>query len=303
MRIGIVGLGKMGGNMARRLARGGIDVRAFDATPSAREALRNEAGVTLSPSLDELIPQLGAPRALWLMLPSGDITEAVFQHALRVLGAGDVLVDGGNANYKDSQRRARECAQKGVRFLDCGVSGGIWGLANGYCLMIGGEASAVSELQPALVALSADAGKAWRHCGASGAGHFTKMIHNGIEYGMMQAFAEGFSLLEGASELGIDIPEVAELWRHGSVVRSWLLDLMAAFLKDGSPLEEIAPVVADSGEGRWTALEAVERGIPAPIITLALMNRFSTQGKGDHAARLLSRMRAAFGGHAMAKNK
>ncbi len=299
MQIGIVGLGKMGGNMARRLTRGGVEVHGFD--PGAAAALASEGVVAAAESLAKLVAALAAPRVVWMMVPAGDATEATFGTLCATLSRGDVIVDGGNANYKDSQRRAQVAAARGIEFIDCGVSGGIWGLDEGYALMFGGSAAAAARLAPLAKVLAPAPDRGWMHCGPAGSGHFVKMIHNGIEYGMMQAFAEGFALMRNKSELSIDVAKVAETWRHGSVVRSWLLDLTAQFLAKDATLAGIAPLVADSGEGRWTVNEAVEQGVPAPVLTLALMNRFESQGKGDYTAKLLAMMRHGFGGHAVTK--
>jgi 6-phosphogluconate dehydrogenase len=299
MQIGIVGLGRMGGNMARRLARGGVEVIGFDADAQAAAALAGEGVLEAAPSLVGLAHRLAAPRVVWIMLPAGRVTELAVEDVWPELARGDVIVDGGNANYKDSQRRGAALASAGIGFVDCGVSGGVWGLDNGYALMFGGSDEAAARVEPfaKILAPAADAG--WLHCGPCGAGHFTKMIHNGIEYGMMQAYAEGIALIKGKTELGIDVSAVAEMWRHGSVVRSWLLDLIVEFLERDVDLADIAPVVADSGEGRWTAQEAIEQGLPAPVMSLALMMRFASQGKSDYADRLLAMMRKGFGGHAV----
>ena len=301
MEIGVIGLGRMGANMARRMARGGAHVIAYDRDPAARKALAGENKVDCVESLAALATQLAGERVLLIMLPAGSPTEDALAELLPMLSAGDTLVDGGNAFYKDSMARALEMSQRGLRYIDAGVSGGIHGLDNGYCLMLGGTATSVGRFEPfaRLLAPAPDTG--WLHCGPSGAGHFAKMIHNGIEYGMMQAFAEGFALLAARKDLEFDLGRLAETWRHGSVVRSWLLDLSAEILKEDENLERIAPVVADSGEGRWTALESVELGVPAPVITMALMARFSSQGKSDYARKLLAMMRAKFGGHATSK--
>ena len=299
MQIGIIGLGRMGGNMARRLARGGVEVIGFDTDPKSAKTLADQGVVEAAPSIVALAKRLTAPRVVWLMVPSGRVTELAVEDLWPELARGDVIVDGGNANYKDSQRRGSALASAGIRFVDCGVSGGVWGLDNGYALMFGGSAEAATIIEPyaKILAPAADAG--WLHCGPCGAGHFAKMIHNGIEYGMMQAYAEGIALIKGKTEFGIDVAAVAETWRHGSVVRSWLLDLIAEFLKRDADLADIAPVVADSGEGRWTALEAIEQGVPAPVMSLALMMRFASQGKSDYADKLLAMMRKGFGGHAV----
>ena len=301
MHIGMIGLGRMGANMARRLARGGARVIAWDRAAPARRALERERRVTTVTDLASLLQQLKAPRVIWLMLPSGKASADTLARLLPLLAQGDVLVDGANANYKDSMRRAAELSARGLHYVDAGVSGGVWGLANGYTVMLGGEARAVRRVTPFVKLLAPP--KGWLHCGPSGAGHYVKMIHNGIEYGLMQAYAEGFALLAGKSELSLDVAAVAELWRHGSVVRSWLLDLMADMLKRDAALEGIAPVVADSGEGRWAAIEAVELGVPAPVISLALAMRFASQGKGDYGAKQLALLRHSFGGHAVSKQK
>jgi 6-phosphogluconate dehydrogenase len=301
MHIGMIGLGRMGANMTRRLARGGANVIAWDKAAPARRALARERRVTTVADLASLLQTLEAPRVVWLMLPSGKASEETLARLLPLLAKGDVLVDGANANYKDSMRRAAELAARGLAYVDAGVSGGVWGLANGYTVMLGGEARAVKRVAPFVKLLAPP--KGWLHCGPSGAGHYVKMIHNGIEYGLMQAYAEGFALIEAKKELNLDVAAVAELWRHGSVVRSWLLDLMADLLKRDAGLEGIAPVVADSGEGRWSAIEAVELGVPAPVISLALAMRFASQGKGDYGAKQLAQLRASFGGHAVSKKK
>ena len=299
MQIGIIGLGKMGGNMARRLARGGVDVHGFD--PGAAAALASAHVITAAESLAKLVAALSPTRVVWMMVPAGDATEATFATLCATLAAGDVIVDGGNANYKDSQRRAQAAAARGLEFVDCGVSGGIWGLDEGYALMFGGSAAAAARIEPLAKVLAPAPDRGWLHCGPAGSGHFVKMIHNGIEYGMMQAFAEGFALMRNRTDLGIDVAKVAETWRHGSVVRSWLLDLTAQFLAEDATLADIAPLVADSGEGRWTVSEAVEQGVPAPVLALALMSRFESQGKGDYTSKLLAMMRHRFGGHAVKK--
>ena len=299
MNIGLVGLGRMGGNMARRLARGGVRVIGFDPDAAVRRSLVTE-GVVDAPSPRELVAGLPAPRVVWLMVPAGDVTERTIDDLATLLAPGDLLVDGGNANYHDSQRRGAMLAPRGIRFVDCGVSGGVHGLANGYALMFGGDDEAAAMLAPyaRILAPAPDAG--WLHCGPVGAGHFVKMIHNGIEYGMMQSLAEGFALMHNRSDLALDVAKISETWRHGSVVRSWLLDLIAAFLAEDAGLRDVAPIVADSGEGRWTVQEAIEQRIAAPVLSLALMARFTSQGGGDYANRMLAMMRKGFGGHAVA---
>jgi 6-phosphogluconate dehydrogenase len=299
MRIGMVGLGRMGANMARRLARGGANVAAFDVSPLARSALGQENGVTAHAELASLVAAMPTPRVVWTMLPSGEITEQALRTMAALLAQGDVLVDGGNANYKDSQRRAAWLDERSIGFVDAGVSGGVWGLENGYALMLGGTKKAVARVEPFAKLLAPAADRGWMHCGPAGSGHYVKMIHNGIEYGMMQAYAEGLSLMKAKSEFSLDLGAITEMWRHGSVVRSWLLDLTADFLKKGQTLESIEPIVADSGEGRWTAIEAIELGVPAPVMSLALMARFASQGHDAYASKLLAMMRAGFGGHAV----
>jgi len=299
MQIGMVGLGRMGANMARRMARKGVRVAAFDVSRKARSALEQESGITPHAELTSLAAALPVPRVVWLMLPSGEITEQTLQTLAPLLSKGDVLVDGGNANYKDSRRRAGWITECGLGFVDAGVSGGVWGLHNGYALMLGGAADAVAKVEPFAKLLAPAPDRGWIHCGPAGAGHYVKMIHNGIEYAMMQAYAEGLSMMNAKSEFDLDLAAITEMWRHGSVVRSWLLDLTADFLKNGQTLESIDPIVADSGEGRWTAIEAVELGVPAPVMSLALMVRFASQGQDDYASKLLAMMRAGFGGHAV----
>ncbi|MBE0619217.1 MAG: decarboxylating 6-phosphogluconate dehydrogenase, partial [Burkholderiales bacterium] len=264
-------------------------------------ALAREPRVAVAPDLAALVQQLKAPRVLWMMLPAGKASADTLTRLAPLLAKGDVIVDGANANYKDSMRRAAELAARGLAYVDAGVSGGVWGLANGYTIMLGGEARAVKRVAPFAKLLAPP--KGWLHCGPSGAGHYVKMIHNGIEYGLMQAYAEGFALLAGKHEFGLDTAAIAELWRHGSVVRSWLLDLIAENLQRDAALEGIEPVVADSGEGRWTAIEAVELGVPAPVISLALAMRFASQGKGDYGAKQLAQLRNSFGGHPVSKKK
>jgi len=293
----MIGLGRMGGNMARRLSRAGHRVVAFDANPDSRAALADQAGVTPVDSATQVVATLSAPRVVWVMLPAGEITESVISDLSGRLSAGDLVVDGGNANYQDSQRRATTLAEHGIGFVDAGVSGGIWGLTEGYGLMVGGADDAIALLTPVLQALAPTPDTGWVHAGPVGAGHFTKMVHNGIEYGLMQAYAEGFAVLQARQDLVPDLAPVAEAWRSGTVIRSWLLDLTAGVLAADESLDKVAPVVADSGEGRWTALEAIDLGVPTPVITAALMERFSSQGRGDYSDKLLAMMRNAFGGH------
>jgi 6-phosphogluconate dehydrogenase len=300
MEIGIVGLGRMGAGMARRLARGGARVVCYDQAAAARKALAEEENTDCAENLAAMCARLAGERVVVLSLPAGAPVEDTIRDLLPLCSSGDTIVDCGNSYYRDSMRRALALSQQGLRYIDAGVSGGIHGLEGGYCLMLGGTPKSIEIFEPFAKLLAPDAERGWLHCGPSGAGHFAKMIHNGIEYGMMQALAEGFALLAARRELDIDVARLAETWRHGSVVRSWLLDLCVDILGNEN-LDEIAPIVADSGEGRWTALEAIELGVPAPAITAALMNRFSSQGRSDYARRLLAMMRARFGGHPTGK--
>ncbi len=299
MNLGLIGLGRMGANMARRLARAGTRVTAFDPSADARTALDDEDGVATVDSIAALLAALPAPRVVWVMVPAGEITQKVLDELTPQLQRGDIVIDGGNAYYKDTLRRAKSLGERGLAMIDAGVSGGVWGLKNGYGLMVGGPKDAVQKITPILQQLAPASDKGWIHCGATGSGHFAKMVHNGIEYGMMQALAEGLALLQAKREFDFDLAAVTEAWRDGTVIRSWLLDLTAEFLQKDAGLESIAPQVADSGEGRWTALEAVELGVPAPVMSLALMMRFASQGHGDYASRLLAMMRKSFGGHAV----
>ncbi len=299
MRIALFGLGRMGANMARRLRRHGIEVVGYNRSQEIVQRLVEEEGILPAASVAEAIDQLPAPRVIWLMLPSGAPTEQMVLDLADRLEPGDIVIDGGNSNYHDSQRRGALLAARGIRFADCGTSGGIWGLENGYCLMIGGDSDTIEVVTPALQALAPAADRGWAHVGPVGSGHFTKMVHNGIEYGMMQAFAEGFALMRGKEEFNIDLAQVAELWRHSSVVRSWLLDLTADALAQDQQLETVEPYVADSGEGRWTVIEGVDQGIATPVLALALQMRFNSQDKEGYPYKLLAMMRNAFGGHAI----
>ncbi len=302
LEIGLYGLGRMGGNMARRLSRGGVRVRAYNRSVTVTEQLAaEEANVVTCHTLAELAQGLPTPRIVWLMLPAGAATDQAIQDLLPHLAPGDLLVDGANGFYQAAMGRAERLNTLGIRFVDVGVSGGVWGLANGYCLMAGGAQEDLARLEPFLKVLAPTPETGWLHAGPVGAGHFTKMVHNGIEYGMMQALAEGFALMSAKQEFNLDLAAISELWRHSSVVRSWLLDLTNDFLQHDQKLEGIAPVVADSGEGRWTALESVNLGVPTPVMSMALMARFSSQGKGDFANQMLAMMRQGFGGHAVQK--
>jgi 6-phosphogluconate dehydrogenase len=286
MQVGMIGLGRMGGNMTIRLERAGHDVKTYD------PVVDSTAG-----SLEELRDQLDAPRLFWMMVPAGKITEETFQTLLGVAQHGDTIVDGGNSNFRDSQRRYREAAQQGLHFVDCGTSGGIWGLANGYCLMTGGDDDAVERLEPVFTALAPEGGYA--HVGPAGAGHFVKMVHNGIEYGLMQAYGEGFEVM-ARSEFDLDLHEIAGIWRYGSVVRSWLLELLHdAFEVEGGRLEKIEGYVEDSGEGRWTIAEAIAEDVPVPVITAALFARFASRQEYSFSAKVTAALRNQFGGHAV----
>ncbi|MGE3481086.1 MAG: phosphogluconate dehydrogenase (NAD(+)-dependent, decarboxylating) [Gammaproteobacteria bacterium] len=299
MKLGMIGLGKMGGNMVRRLRRADFEVVGYSPAEEERQALVNEVGMIGAPNIGGLIKRLDAPRVVWVMVPSGDATEKAMKELERRLSSGDIVVDGGNSSYKDTQRRGAMLAQSGIGMVDVGTSGGVWGLENGYCLMAGGEKVHVKVVEPILKALAPAPDRGWAHVGPRGAGHFTKMIHNGIEYGMMQAYAEGFALLRGKKEFSLDLAQISELWRHSSVVRSWLLDLTADALATDQVFDNVAPVVADSGEGRWTVAEAINQGVPAPVISLALHMRFASQHGGDYVNKMLAVMRNAFGGHAI----
>jgi 6-phosphogluconate dehydrogenase len=300
MELGIVGLGRMGGNMARRLLRGGHSVVGNDRAPEAARAIASE-GLVAASSAEDLVGRLKPPRAVWLSLPAGGPTEEAVGLLGGLLERDDVLVDAGNTFYKDDLRRAAALAPKGIHYIDQGTSGGLFGLENGYSLMIGGPAEVCTRLEAAFRTLAPAPDRGWGRVGPVGAGHFVKMIHNGIEYGMMQAYAEGFALLEGKKEFGLDLAAVARIWRHGSVVRSWLLDLAAEALGESPRLEGIEPWVADSGEGRWTSQEAIEQAVPAPVITEALMERFRSRQSSSFADRLLAALRNKFGGHPLKK--
>ncbi|MGC2166941.1 MAG: decarboxylating 6-phosphogluconate dehydrogenase [Gallionella sp.] len=299
MRLAMIGLGKMGGNMVRRLRRGAIEVVGYDRANEAVELLANEEGMLPATSVEDAISKLASPRIVWLMLPSGEPTELQIKALAPALSKGDIIVDGGNSNYHDSQRRGEWLSEQGIGFMDAGTSGGIWGLENGYCLMVGATKEVAMTMTPVLQVLAPSAGRGWAHVGPIGSGHFTKMIHNGIEYGMMQSLAEGLDLLRGKQEFSLDLAQITELWRHSSVVRSWLLDLTAEALQKDQSLSTIAPYVPDSGEGRWTVIESIDQGVAAPVLTLALQMRFNSQDGTGYGYRLLSTMRNAFGGHSV----
>ncbi len=321
MQIGIVGLGRMGGNIAKRLMRAGHDVAVYDIDANARTAL-GDAGARPAETLEALVASLTqGPRAIWVMLPAGKVTEGTLAHLSSCLAAGDILIDGGNTYYKDDMRRAAEFAKSGIRYIDVGTSGGVWGLERGYCLMIGGEKAAVDHLDPIFAALAPGKGEieetpgresfdprveqGYIHAGPAGAGHFVKMVHNGIEYGMMQAYAEGFNILEGKNtevlppgeRFELNIADIAEVWRRGSVVTSWLLDLSAIALAKDPKLDGFSGYVSDSGEGRWTVEAAIEEAVPAEVLTAALYTRFRSRQEHNFAEKMLSAMRLGFGGH------
>ncbi len=298
MQIGLVGLGKMGLPILQRLTRGGHDVVGFDA---AEDALARcaEVGGTAAPSLEALVGRLSPPRVVWVMLPAGDPTKETIGSLSRLLRANDVIIDGGNSHYREAVLRASELAAAGIEFLDVGTSGGVRGLTDGFSLMIGGREKTVENLKPLFATLAPVPDRGWGRVGPVGAGHFVKMVHNGIEYGAMQAFAEGFAILAAKSDFGLDLEQVSTIWQHGSVVRSWLLDLVWEALADDATLEHIAPVVADSGEGRWTVQEAIDLGVSAPVITLSLLTRLKSRDDRGFSERLLAALRNRFGGHAI----
>jgi 6-phosphogluconate dehydrogenase len=298
MQIAMIGLGRMGANMAQRLMKGGHKVVGYDPADAARKALEQK-GAESAASLKELVAKLKTPRVIWLMVPAGEITDGTITSLTPLLAPGDTLIDGGNSNYRDTQRRAAALAQRQIQYVDSGTSGGVWGLAEGYSLMIGGDEAVVERLRPIFETLAPAADRGWGRVGPVGSGHYTKMIHNGIEYGMMQAYAEGFSILQHKTEFNLDLHQVAEIWRYGSVVRSWLLDLTSDALKKNPTLHGIAPYVADSGEGRWTVAEAIELGVPAAVITLSLLERLRSRDGDSFTDKLLSAMRNQFGGHAI----
>ena len=300
MELALVGLGRMGMNMATRLLQGNHRIVAYDLNEAAVKAAE-KAGAEGAHSLDALRTELSAPRIVWVMVPAGDPAEQTIEQLTEVLEKGDIIIDGGNSNYKDSIRRGAMLKAKGIHFVDVGTSGGIWGLTGGYSLMVGGEKTVVDQLRPLFESLAPTADQGWGYVGPSGAGHFVKMVHNGIEYGLMQAYAEGFEIMRAKREFGLDLHQVAEIWRYGSVVRSWLLDLTSDILAEGQDLSAIEGWVADSGEGRWTVAEAMELDVPAPVITLSLLTRFVSRQKESYTAKLLAAMRNKFGGHDVKK--
>ncbi len=300
MNIAMIGLGRMGGNMARRLALGGHTVHAYDVDPAPGKALADEFNtIRAAGNLEALVTAMPAPRVLWVMVPHQFVDDTIT--ALIEAGAetGDLIIDGGNSNYKEGQRRGEALKKQGILFADCGTSGGIWGLKNGYALMIGGEKQAIDLVAPALTTLAANDGKGWGHVGPTGAGHFVKMVHNGIEYGMMQAFAEGFELMKAKEEFDLDMHQISRIWQKGSVVSSWLLDLIGDALEQNGELSTLSDWMDDSGEGRWTVQEAVDLAIPTPVLTLALQMRFRSRQRDTFAGKTVNAMRAGFGGHAI----
>ncbi len=301
MKLAMIGLGKMGGNMSRRLIKGGHQVVGYNLEPESTKQLAAEVGLIPADSLAEAVGKMDAPRVAWVMVPAGRPTERVINALADLFQPGDLIVDGGNSNYKDTMRRAAELAEKGIHFVDVGTSGGVWGLAEGYSMMAGGSDEALAILRPALETLAPGAETGWGHVGPSGSGHFVKMVHNGIEYGLMQAYAEGFEIMRAKPDFDLDLHQVAEIWRFGSVVRSWLLDLTANALADDQELSGIKGFVSDSGEGRWTVFEAIDLDVPAPVITHSLFARFVSRQDESYAAKLLAAMRNQFGGHAVVK--
>jgi 6-phosphogluconate dehydrogenase len=300
MELAMIGLGKMGLNMSTRLARGGHRVIGYARTDATvHEAIK--LGAEGAYTLEEAVSKLNAPHIVWLMVPAGPVTDETIEKLSALLSKGDIVIDGGNSNYKDTIRHAAMLEPMGIDFVDCGTSGGIWGLKEGYSLMIGGKPEVVEKLHPIFETLAPAADKGWGHVGPHGAGHFVKMVHNGIEYGLMQAFAEGYSIMKAKEEFGLDLAQISHIWQHGSVVRSWLLDLAARALDEDAKLAGIKPWVADSGEGRWTIFESIDLDVPAPVITLALQMRFVSRDEENFTARMLAALRNQFGGHAIKK--
>ena len=302
MELGMIGLGRMGGNMAQRLLSGGHHVVGYDPNEPAARAVEQK-GAAVASSIQDLVQRLKAPRAVWVMVPAGDPTEKTIDAVADVLSPSDVIIDGGNANYKDSMRRGTALRKRGLSFLDVGTSGGVWGLTEGYSMMIGGDPEAFRRLEPIFQTLAPAPDKGYGHVGPSGAGHFVKMVHNGIEYGLMQAYAEGFELMEAKKGFDLDLAQIAETWRYGSVVRSWLLDLTATALQQDQNLEGVQAYVEDSGEGRWTVEESIDLNVPVPVIAASLQARFRSRQDQPFGAKLLAAMRNQFGGHAVRKAK
>ena len=300
--LGMIGLGRMGGNMALRLLQGKHRIITYDQSAPALDEAQSLGAVAAS-SLEDLVSKLEAPRAVWVMVPAGEPTQDTIDRLASLLSPGDTVLDGGNANYKESVNRGKQLSELGIDFLDVGTSGGVWGLAKGYCLMVGGDEAAYRRLEPIFQTLAPERNRGYSHVGASGAGHFAKMVHNGVEYGLMQAYAEGFEIMHAKEEFGFDLAKIAETWRFGSVISSWLLDLTAIALKEDPQLDSLQAFVDDSGEGRWTVQESVDLGVPAPIITLSLQNRFRSRQDQPFGSRLLAALRQQFGGHAVKKSE
>jgi len=297
MEIGIVGLGRMGGNIARKLIAGGHTVTGYNLNSEIAKVLAEEIGLCPAFSLEELVRKLSPVRILWLMIPAGVPIETTVNALRDLLDPGDIVIDGGNSNYKDSIRRSERLSERGINFVDVGTSGGIWGLTEGYSMMVGGEREIIENLAPVFTTLSPEQDKGWGRVGQAGAGHFAKMIHNGIEYGLMQAYAEGFEILRAKKEFDFDLKEVTDIWLHGSVIRSWLLELISDILAGDGDLRNIEPWVADSGEGRWAVVEAMDLDVPAPVITLSLQKRIESRVEENYSAKLLAAIRNRFGGH------
>ncbi len=294
----MIGLGKMGANMAERLVKGGHRVVGYDLNPESVAGVE-AIGAEGASSLEDLAGKLSGPRIIWIMVPAGAPVDATIEALLPSLESGDIVIDGGNSNYKDTIRRAGQCSEAGHHFVDVGTSGGIWGITKGYSMMVGGDEDVVESLRPIFETLAPAPDQGWGRTGPSGAGHFVKMVHNGIEYGLMQAYAEGFALMDAKKEFDLDVAQIADIWRHGSVVRSWLLDLTSNALEENPDLDGIAPYVPDSGEGRWTVIEAIDLDVAAPVIALSLLRRIGSRDEVDYADKLLSAMRNQFGGHAI----
>jgi 6-phosphogluconate dehydrogenase len=301
MKLGLIGLGKMGGNMARRLLRGGHTVIGYNRSSEITRTLEKEDGLIPAFSLDEMVRLLESTRIIWTMLPAGQVTETILDELISKMSPGDILVDGANSNYKDTIRRAEKIEKTGVHYIDAGVSGGVWGLKEGYAIMLGGDKDIVQTINPIIETLAPASDKGWGWVGPHGAGHFVKMVHNGIEYGMMEAYAEGFELLQGKKEFDLDVHQISQIWQYGSVVRSWLLDLAESALADNPELDGIQGWVADSGEGRWTVQEALDQDVPAPVITMSLFRRFESRQNDSYSAKMLAALRNQFGGHEIKK--
>jgi len=299
MKLAMVGLGKMGANMSRRLQKGGHIVIGYNRSPAITNELVKEVGLTPAYSLEEAIKNLDHPSVVWLMVPAGEATEVQIKRMPELLAPGDIVIDGGNSNFNDTMRRAEFLRPTGINFVDVGTSGGIWGLTEGYSMMIGGDKEVVMSLSPIFETLAPAPDKGWGYVGPHGAGHFVKMVHNGIEYGLMEAYAEGFELLRARQDFSLDVHQIAQIWRYGSVVRSWLLELVEAALEDDPSLSDLRGYVADSGEGRWTVFEAINHDVPAPVIAISLFRRFASRQDDSYAAKLLAAMRNEFGGHAV----